>query len=39
MKVLFDMHMNNDFDLNKIKIILKKKKIDQSQNDYIYCDN
>ena len=37
MKVLFDMHMNNDFDLNKIKNHLEEEKIDQSQNDYIYC--
>lgn len=36
MKVLFDMHINNDFDLNKIKYHLQREKIDERQNSYIY---
>lgn len=36
MKVLFDMHMNNDFNLNKIKYHLEEGNISEKQNDYIY---
>ncbi len=36
MKILFEMHMNNDFDLDKIKYHLREEKIDQNQNSYIY---
>lgn len=36
MKVLFDMHMNNDFDLSKIKYHLEGENINEKQNDYIY---
>ncbi|HZK57966.1 MAG TPA: transcription antitermination factor NusB [Clostridia bacterium] len=36
MKVLFDMHMNNDFDLGKIKYHLEEENISGKQDDYIY---
>lgn len=36
MKVLFDMHMNNDFNLDKIKYHLEEENISGKQNDYIY---
>ena len=36
MKVLFDMHMNKDFNLNKIKYHLEEENIGERQNDYIY---
>ena len=36
MKVLFDMHMNNDFDLNRIEYHLEEESIDKKQNEYIY---
>lgn len=36
MKILFEMHINNDFDLDKIKYHLREKKIGQNQNSYIY---
>ncbi len=36
MKVLFDMHMNNDFSLNKTKYHLQREKINKRQNSYIY---
>ncbi|MCK9267176.1 MAG: transcription antitermination factor NusB [Alkaliphilus sp.] len=36
MKVLFDMHMNNDFDLNRIEYHLEEGSINEKQNEYIY---
>ena len=36
MKVLFDMHMNNDFDLNRMKYHLEEENINERQNEYIY---
>ena len=36
MKVLFDMHMNNDFDLNRIEYHLEEESIGERQHDYIY---
>jgi N utilization substance protein B len=36
MRVLFDMHMNNDFNLNKIEYHLEQENINRRQNDYIY---
>lgn len=36
MKILFEMHINNDFNLDKIKYHLQEKEINQNQNDYIY---
>lgn len=36
MKILFDMHINKDFDLEKIDYYLQEEKIHERQNDYIY---
>ena len=36
MKVLFDMHMNDDFDLNRMKYHLEEENINERQNEYIY---
>ncbi len=36
MKVLFDMNMNKDFDLNKINYHLQEDNIKEIQNEYIY---
>ena len=36
MKVLFDMHMNDDFDLNRMKYHLEEGNINEKQNEYIY---
>lgn len=36
MKVLFEMHVNNEFDLKKIEYHLDEDLIGENQNDYIY---
>ncbi len=36
MKVLFEMHLNNDFDLKKVEHHLFEGSIEEQQNEYIY---
>lgn len=36
MKVLFEMHLNNEFDLNKIEYHLNDGKTEEKQYEYIY---
>lgn len=36
MKVLFEMHMNDDFNLDKIKYHMEEDSVSNRQDDYIY---